>query len=108
MSESFEEYLCKYIDSRAGVFKKYILAAINNKDGCIWYLESSEGMIVPSSDLKNCEILRDALIFSEDTKISRTGRNTYKVFCLTELGKRFAEEVKQAAIVEQPIETEHK
>jgi hypothetical protein len=94
MSKKLVSYLCNYIQSRVGVFKKYIIAASGNKDQCIFYLESSEGMIIPSSDRKNCELLRDALIFTEDTKVSRSGRNTYKFFCLTETGKKMAEDIK--------------
>jgi hypothetical protein len=91
MSDKLGTYLCDYMQSRIGVFKKYIIAASKNKGQCIFYLESSEGMITPSSDKKNCELLRDAQIFTEDTRISRSGRNIYKFFCLTETGKKMAE-----------------
>ncbi len=101
MSEKLSDYLSDYIQSRVGVFKKYVLAALNSKDQCIWYLESSEGMMVPSSDLKNCELLRDAQIFLEDMKLSRNGRNTYKIFCLTTLGKQIAEQIKLESVIEQ-------
>ena len=43
MSIKFENYMCNYIKMRIGVFKKYMLAVLDNKDGCIWYLEYSEG-----------------------------------------------------------------
>jgi hypothetical protein len=98
MTEEFQEYLANYIQSRVGVFKRYLLAALDNKDHCIWYLESSEGMLAPSSDLKNCQLLRDAQIFNEDVRISRNGRNTYKIYCLTELGKKFADGIKQEGL----------
>jgi hypothetical protein len=99
MSGKLSDYLSKYIELRVGVFKKYLLAALDNKDQCIWYLESSEGMIIPSSDLKNCELLRDAQIFKEDTRISRNGRNSYKIFCLTELGKQLAADLKKESML---------
>jgi hypothetical protein len=98
MSEKLASYLAEYIQSRVGVFKKYIIAAFGNKDHCIFYLESSEGMIIPSSDRKNCELLRDASIFTEDTKVSRSGRNTYKIYCLTELGRKLATEIKEEGL----------
>ncbi len=105
MSEELKEYLSNYIKSRVGIFKKYLLAAFDSKDQCIWYLESSEGMLVPSSDLKNCQLLRDAQLFTEDVRISRNGRNTYKIYCLTELGKKYAENIKkeglQGTVVEE-------
>lgn len=102
MSGKLSSYLCDYIQSRVGVFKKYIIAAFTNKDNCIFYLESSEGMVIPSSDRKNCELLRDARIFLEDTRISRNGRNIYKFYCLTETGKKMAEALK----TENPITEE--
>jgi hypothetical protein len=97
MTEELKEYLSNYIQTRVGIFKKYLLAAFDNKDKCIWYLESSEGMLSPSSDLKNCQLLRDAQLFNEDVRISRNGRNTYKVYCLTDLGKKFVEALKKEA-----------
>lgn len=101
MSEELKEYLSNYIKTRAGIFKKYLLAALNNKDQCIWYLESSEGMLAPSSDLKNCQLLRDAQLMNEDLRISRNGRNTYRIYCLTELGKKFAESIRQEGLEAQ-------
>ncbi len=101
MSVKFENYLVEYIKTRVGIFKKYMLAALDNKDGCVWYLEYSEGMVMPNSDLKNCELLRDAQIFSEDTRLSRNGRNTYKIFCLTENGRKITEEIKAESIISE-------
>ena len=49
----------------------------------------------PFLRLKNCELLRDAQIFREDTRISRNGRNIYKVFSLTDFGRQIAEELKK-------------
>jgi hypothetical protein len=104
MSQKFAEYLSEYIKGRTGVFKKYLLAALANKDQSIWYLEASEGMIIPSSDLKNCELLRDAQLFREDTRVSRNGRNTYKIYYLTDLGKKIAEEIKTEGMLSEEYE----
>jgi hypothetical protein len=98
MSEELARYLSIYIQSRVGVFKKYLLAALDNKDHSIWYLESTEGMLVPSSDLKNIQLLRDAQLFNEDIRISRNGRNTYKIYGLTELGMKLATEIKKEGL----------
>jgi len=98
MSAELGEYLSNYIQTRTGLLKKYLLAALDNKDHCIWYLESTEGRLAPSSDLKNCQLLRDAQLFNEDVKMSRNGRNTYKIYCLTELGKKFAEAIKKEGL----------
>jgi hypothetical protein len=104
MSQKFGDFLSEYIKGRTGVFKKYLMAALNNKDQCIWYLEASEGMIIPSSDVKNCELLRDAQLFKEDIRVSRNGRNTYKIYCLTDLGKKFAEEIQAEGLISEEHE----
>jgi hypothetical protein len=104
MSQRLEDYLSEYIKGRVGIFKKYLLAALNSKDQSIWYLEASEGLIIPSADLKNCELLRDAQLFREDLKVSRNGRNTYKLYFLTELGKKIAEELKAESLLSEEQE----
>ncbi len=99
MSQRLGDYLSEYIKGRVGVFKKYLLAALDSKDQNIWYLEASEGMMIPSADLKNCELLRDAQLFLEDLKVSRNGRNTYKIYYLTDLGKKIAEDLKAESLI---------
>jgi hypothetical protein len=94
MSEELGRYLSEYIQNRVGVMTKYLLAAFENKDCSIWVLEASEGTSLPSSDFKNLQLLRDAQIFTEQFRISRNGRNTYRIYKLTDLGKKFAEKVK--------------
>jgi hypothetical protein len=101
MSIKFETFLCDYLKGRVGIYKKYLLALLDNKEGCVWYLLYSEGMIVPNSDLKNLELLRDAGLVREDTRISRNGRNTYKLFFLTDNGRKIAEEMKAESIVSE-------
>ena len=104
MSQRLGDYLSEYIKGRVGVFKKYLLAALDNKDQSIWYLEASAGMMIPSADLKNCELLRDAQLFHEDLKLSRNGRNTYKIYYLTDLGKKLAEELKAESLISEDQE----
>ena len=101
MSVKLETFLTDYIKSRVGVFKKYLLAALLNKDRCLWYTEYCEGTMLPSADLKNCQLLRDAKLFSEDTKLSRNGRTAYKIYCLTDEGKKIAQELKEESIVDE-------
>jgi hypothetical protein len=104
MSQRLGDYLSEYIKGRVGVFKKYLLAALDNRDQSIWYLEASSGMMIPSADLKNCELLRDAQLFREDLKVSRNGRNTYKLYYLTDLGKKIAEELKAESLLSEDQE----
>jgi hypothetical protein len=102
MLAEFETYLCDYIKSRIGVYEKCMLAALDNKDdGCIQYLECSEGVFIHNSELKNCELLRDAGLFTEDIKLSHHGRSYYRCFHLTDVGKRFAEALKQQKILDR-------
>jgi hypothetical protein len=104
MSQKLADFLSDYIRGRVGVFKKYLLAALDNKDQGIWYLEASSGMMIPSSDLKNCELLRDAQLFREDMKVSRNGRNTYKIYYLTDMGRKLAEELKAESLINEDQE----
>jgi hypothetical protein len=104
MSQKLGDFLSEYIKGRVGVFKKYLLAALANKEQSIWYLEASEGMMIPSADLKNCELLRDAQLFREDLKVSRNGRNTYKIYYMTDLGKKIAEELKAESLISEDQE----
>ena len=101
MSAKFETFLTDYIKKRVGVLKKYLLAALYNKDCCVWYVEYCEGTIMPSADLKNCQLLRDANLFMEDTKVSRNGRTIYKMYCLTDEGKKIAQELREESIVSE-------
>jgi len=99
MSAKFEAFLNNYIKKRVGVFKRYMLAALQNKDCCLWYVEYCEGTMMPNADLKNCQLLRDANLFIEDTKVSRNGRTVYKIYCLTDEDKTIAQELKEESIV---------
>ena len=101
MSTKFETFLTNYIKKRVGVFKRYLLAALQNKDCCLWYVEYCEGTMMPNADLKNCELLRDANLFTEDTKVTRNGRTTYKIYCLTAEGKRIAQELNEESTVSE-------
>ena len=101
MSMKLETFLTEYIKGRVGIFKKYLLAALLNKECCLWYIECCEGTALPSADLKNCQLLRDAKLFFEDTKLSRNGRTAYKIYCLTDEGKRIAQELKEESIVDE-------
>lgn len=95
MSDAFADYLSKHLKEHATQFNQYLLAALNSKDHSISYLESSEGLSNKSKDLRNCEFLASVGLFQETLQLSRKGRNFYKCFELTDLGKRFAEDLQQ-------------
>jgi hypothetical protein len=39
--------------------------------------------------------------------MSRNGRNTYKIYCLTDLGKKFAEAIKKEGLERKTEEKAH-
>ncbi len=94
MVERLQNYLCKHIKEQTQVFKEYLLAALDSKSQYICYLDERLGTLLPSIDIKNCELLADAGLFHEEVKVTRDGRNRYKVFYLTALGKEMAKQIK--------------
>jgi hypothetical protein len=98
-----DEYLTKYITQRSLVLEKYVLEAFDNENKRLLCMESFQGTILPNEDLKNCEFLRDAEIFSEEIKIHRNGHNCYRVFRLTQKGLKFAEDLKQHSPIRKKI-----
>jgi hypothetical protein len=95
MENQLENYLTEYINNRISVLKKYLLAAVNKESGDISFLESFEGSKINNPDLKNCEFLKDAGLFTENPKQILRTYTCYRVFRLTEVGKRFANELKK-------------
>jgi len=99
MSTEFSEYLADYLKKQSNNFKTYLLTALENKDHCISLLSSSGGMIHETKDLRNFELLCDAKLFEEKLQFSRSGRNSYKIFCLTALGLKLAEGLKKDELI---------
>ncbi|MGA2522925.1 MAG: hypothetical protein ABSF65_02080 [Candidatus Bathyarchaeia archaeon] len=95
MSETFEGFMCKYIQGQTAIFKKYLLAALDSQDKSLCYLDMSMGTPLPSMDVKNCELLTDAGLFREEVKTTRDGRNRYELFYLTDLGMEMVEKIKE-------------
>ena len=95
MTQKFEDFMCKYILTQTSILKKYLLAASDSQDQFIWYMDISLGTLIPSIDIKNCEVLTDAGLFREEIKLTRDGHNRYKLFYLTELGKEMTQQIKE-------------
>lgn len=100
MSESFEGFMCRYIKGQTAIFKRYLLAALDSQDKYLCYLDMSLGTPLPSVDIKNCELLTDAGLFREEVKTTRDGRNRYKLFYLTDLGREMVEKIKEQNYME--------
>ncbi len=95
MSETLEGFMCRYIQGQVGCLKKYLLAALDSQEKNLCYLDMSSGSVVPSVDVRNCELLTDAGLFCEDVKVTRDGRNRYKLFYLTDLDMEMVEKIKE-------------
>jgi hypothetical protein len=101
MVENFQDFMCKYIKEQTSVFKKYLLAALDNQDQYLSYLDMSLGTPVPSIDIRNCEMLTDAKLFRVEIKLTRDGRNRYELFYLTDLGKEMAQRIRRESYVDE-------
>ena len=95
MVEKFNDYICKYVQTQTGMLKRYLLAALDSQVQYLSYLDISVGTPVPSVDIRNCEFLVDAGLFREEVKNTRDGRNSYKLFYLTDLGREMVQEIKE-------------
>jgi hypothetical protein len=60
MSQEFEEHICKYIQEQTEILKSYLIATLESKEQCLYYLDSRLGTALPSMDIRNCELLTDA------------------------------------------------
>ncbi len=101
MSQKFEEYICKFVQEQSSIFKSYLLAALDSKEQCLFYLDSRLGTSLPSMDIRNCEFLADARLFREEVKLTMDGRNRYKLFYLTDFGKEMALRTKSGSMTEE-------
>lgn len=95
MVESLQDYMCKYMQEQNEPLKGCLLAALNSKDQYLSLLDQSLGSPVLSNDIRLCEMLTAAGLFREEVKLTRDGRNRYKLFYLTDNGKHLAEQIKE-------------
>ena len=95
MSQKFEDLMCSYILGQTDVLKNYLLAAFKSQAGFLCYIAVNLGTPVPSVDLRNCELLTDAGFLHEETNFTRDGRNQYKVFSLTAVGRHVAKQIEE-------------
>ena len=79
----------------------YLLAALDSQEQNLCYLDMSLGTVLPSLDIKNCELLTEAGLFREEIKVTRDGRNRYKVFYLTDSGREMVEKIKEENFIEE-------
>ena len=94
MAEKLEDLLCKYIQNKSEPLKGCLIAAFDSREQYLSLLDESLGTPVPSMNIKLCDLLVDAGLFREEIKITRDGRNRYKIFTLTDLGRQIAQQIK--------------
>jgi hypothetical protein len=94
MTQRLQNFMCEYIEKQADLFKGYLVAALNNKDQFLSYLDDSLGTDIASRDIRTCELLTDSGLFRKEVKLTRDGHNSYNFFYLTDLGKEMAQEIK--------------
>jgi hypothetical protein len=95
MVEALQDYMCRYMEQQTEHIKGCLLAALNSKEQYLCLLIESLGTPVPSEEARLSELLVDAGLFREETKITRNGRNRYKLFYLTPTGKQFAQQIQE-------------
>ena len=94
MEQKLEEYMCKYIQQQSESLKGCLIAVLDRREQYLSLLDESLGTPMPSKDVKLCEMLTDAGLFREEIKVTRDGRNRYKVFYLTDSGREMARQIK--------------
>lgn len=95
LAERFRDFICEYIKGRAEVLQGYLIGALESKEGYLCYLDESLGTPLPSLDIRNCELLTNAELLHEEIKLTRNGRNRYKIFSLNDLGREMAQQIKE-------------
>ena len=94
MTEKLEDYMCRYIQQKSESLKGCLIAVLDSREQYLSLLDESLGTTITSKNIKLCSLLVDAGLFREETKITRDGRNRYKVFYLTDPGREIARHIK--------------
>jgi len=94
MVEKLEDVLVKYIQNKSEPIKGCLIAALDSREQYLSLLDESLGTPVPSMNIKLCDLLVEAGLFREEIKITRDGRNRYKIFYLTDSGRNIAQQIK--------------
>jgi len=92
--QTLQDYICHYMEEKNERLKGCLLAALESKEGYLCILVESLGTPVVSEDLRYSELLASAGLFWVEERITRNGRNRYKLFHLTDVGREIAEQTK--------------
>ncbi len=94
MTEKLEEYMCRYMQRQTEPLKGCLIAVLDSREQYLSLLAESLGTPTKSEDIKLCELLSNAGLFREKTRITRNGRNRYKIYYLTDEGREMARQIK--------------
>jgi hypothetical protein len=94
MVDKLQDFLCSYIKEQSTVIKGCLVAAFDSRQHYLSILAESLGTPNPSRELQFCQLLANSGLFREENKITRDGRNWYKVFYLTDEGMELAKQIK--------------
>ncbi len=94
MATNLQDFLCKYMSEQAESLKGCLVAAYDSREHYLSILDESLGTSTESSDIKFCELLTNAGLLREEVKVTRNGRNRYKLFYLTDSGVELAKQIK--------------
>jgi hypothetical protein len=94
VGQTLHDYMCRYMDEKSDELKECLLAALESKEGFLSILVESLGSPVVSEEQNSAELLTKAGLFWEEERMTRNGRNRYKLFHLTDTGRRVAEQTK--------------
>ncbi len=95
MSGNLQNLMCQFMEKKSDPLKGCLIAALKSKEHYLSLLDESLGSTIPSEDIRLCELLTDVALFREEIKLTRDGRNRYKLFYLTEKGTQLAEQIEQ-------------
>jgi hypothetical protein len=90
-----QDFMCKYTERQTERLKGYLLAAYDSREHYLSLLDESLGTSTQSEDIKLCDMLTSAGLLREEVRITRDGRNRYKLFYLTDEGTEIAKKIKE-------------
>ena len=94
MVENLEDYLCRYMRTQVEAFKGCLIAVYDSNLHYLSLLDESLGTPLDSKEIKLCEVLVNAELLRKEIKLTRDGRNRYKLFYLTDAGMEIAKQIK--------------
>jgi hypothetical protein len=95
LSGTIQDYMCEYMKQQSESLKGYLIATFDSREHYLSLLDQSLGTSTKSEDIKLCEMMASAGLFREEIKITRDGRNHYKLFYLTDTGREIAKKIKE-------------